>query len=155
MGLIRTKLTGRLEHSRYLGRSLFLLRPLMLRGQLGACIPCKMRASKRPSAGGGYTRPCADQLCGTASILAGQSSTADAGGGLKIGSSGFRFHRGFGGGQPPTSKRAGIYRAIACYNCQCSKTKVECCLYWCYTLLVIGCQIGNLVEGEPQNVGIA
>ena len=24
-----------------------------------------------------------------------------------------------------------------------------------YTLLVIGCQIGNLVEGEPQNVGIA
>ena len=57
MGLIRTKLTGRLERSRYLGRSLFLLRPLMLRGQLGACIPCKMRASKRPSAGGGYTRP--------------------------------------------------------------------------------------------------
>ena len=65
------------------------------------------------------------------------------------------FIGAWGGGQPPTSKRVGIYRAIACYNCQCPKTRVECSLYWCYTLLVIGCQIGNLVEGGPQNVGIA
>ena len=48
-----------------------------------------------------------------------------------------------------------LLATTASYYCQCSETKVECCLYWCYTLLVIGCQIGNLVEGGPQNVGIA
>lgn len=67
-------------------------------------------------------------------------STADAGGGLKIGRYGFRFHRGLGAVSHQQAG-AGIYQAIACYYYQRPK-KVECCPHWCYTLLIISWKIG-------------
>ena len=156
MGLIRSKADGQAGAFQILGAPPFSFKAVDAMWTVSWSYPLKkygLLSGHRQGAAIQGHMPI--KLCGTASVPAGKSSTADAGGGLKIGSSGFRFHRGLGGGQPPTSKRVGIYRCIACYYCRCPKTRVECCLYWCYTLLVIGCQIGNLVEGEPQNVGIA
>ena len=53
---------GRPERSGYLGRSLFLLVPLTLRGQLGARIPCKMQASEHPTASAPYKVICRRRL---------------------------------------------------------------------------------------------
>ena len=54
---------------------------------------------------------------------AGKSSTADAGGGLKIGRYGFRFHRGLGAVSP--QQASGIYPDIACYYYQRPKTELN------------------------------